>query len=42
MPLITRMQLSGPAQPSVPGAMLFTASIPIGRATISQPQGSAR
>ena len=42
MPLITRMQLSGPTQPSVPGLMPFTASIPIGRATISQPAGSAR
>ena len=41
-PLITRMQLSGPTQPSVPGLMPFTASMPIGRATISQPAGSAR
>ncbi len=42
MPLITRMQLSGPTQPSVPGVIPLTASIPIGRATTSQPAGSAR
>ena len=42
MPLITRMQSPGPTQPSVPGLMPLTASIPIGRAMISQPPGSAR
>ena len=42
MPLITRMQLSGPTQPSVPGLMSLTASMPIGRAMTSQPAGSAR
>jgi hypothetical protein len=42
MPLITRMQSPGPVQPSVPGLMPLTASMPIGRAMISQPPGSAR
>ena len=42
MPLITRMQSPGPVQPSVPGLMPLTTSMPIGRAMISQPPGSAR
>ena len=33
------MQFSGPAQPSVPGAMSFTASKPVGRSIASQPAG---